>query len=376
MKNKNTTNAMVLLCAWAGMAGAANAQTDCKTAAQGITVEATCGEADGSIDITVTGGQEPFSFLWSTGATTEDLNGLASGSYWVQIEDQTKCIIKYDFDLGCEEPKVCQYRTQTQGGWGAPPNGGNPGAYVHANFASVFPTGLTIGCGRTLRLTNAQAVTNFLPSGSTPKILLNNAYLNPTTYNNVLAGQLVAATLSVAFDAANPDFGAGSGNLGDLLITSGTFTGWSVNDLLAEANRFIGNCGSTYTASQLNNALTLVNESYVDGTTNTGFLSCDEKKDGKRSQDGRASAVDGMLLFPNPARDAMAVTIRPSMKGAAHLVMLDQMGRQVMDLGTTAVEAGVSQTVRLSVDQFADGIYFLRMDLAGARSTQRFVLAR
>src|SRR5215510_9913562 len=41
-----------------------------------------------------------------------------------------------------------QFRTQTQGGWGAPPAGNNPGAYLHAHFATAFPTGLTIGCGR------------------------------------------------------------------------------------------------------------------------------------------------------------------------------------------------------------------------------------
>ncbi len=66
------------------------------------------------------------------------------------------------------------FRTQTQGGWGAIPNGNNPGVYVHTNFAAAFPSGLTIGCssGNKLVLTSAQAVTDFLPSGTTPAVLL------------------------------------------------------------------------------------------------------------------------------------------------------------------------------------------------------------
>ena len=34
------------------------------------------GATDGSIDITVEGGCEPYSFTWSNGETTEDLNNI------------------------------------------------------------------------------------------------------------------------------------------------------------------------------------------------------------------------------------------------------------------------------------------------------------
>lgn len=51
---------------------------------------------NGSIDITVLGGVPPFSFIWTTGATTEDLTGLAAGAYGVTVTDglnQTASII-------------------------------------------------------------------------------------------------------------------------------------------------------------------------------------------------------------------------------------------------------------------------------------------
>src|SRR5258706_1712564 len=49
-------------------------------------VNASCnGVGDGSIDVTVTGGSPPYSFVWNDGPTTEDRSGLCIGTYTVTV---------------------------------------------------------------------------------------------------------------------------------------------------------------------------------------------------------------------------------------------------------------------------------------------------
>ena len=89
-----------------------------------------------------------------------------------------------------------------------------------------------------------------------------------------MAGNLLAVELALVFDQYDPDFGASSGYLGDLVINQGDFQGWTVSDIVALANDAFGGCNTNYSLSSINDALSSISNNFVDGTSNQGFLDC------------------------------------------------------------------------------------------------------
>ncbi|MCK9209619.1 MAG: choice-of-anchor A family protein [Ignavibacteriaceae bacterium] len=165
------------------------------------------------------------------------------------------------------------FTTFTQGGWGSPSNS-TPGGIRDQYFSQVFPAGLIIGSGsKTITLTSAQAVENFLPQGSIPSAL-TQSYVDPTDKNiTVFAGQAAALTMNIFYDL-NGAIGSNSTNLSDLVIVPGTFSGKTVSELLTLVNNALGGVNTNFSLSELNDAATLINENFDNGTVDKGYLTC------------------------------------------------------------------------------------------------------
>jgi len=62
------------------------------------------GEATGGVYISVSGAAPPFSYAWSTGATTQDLGGVGAGTYTVTVTDANNCTKTVSYSVNQPQP--------------------------------------------------------------------------------------------------------------------------------------------------------------------------------------------------------------------------------------------------------------------------------
>ncbi len=165
------------------------------------------------------------------------------------------------------------FLTYSQGGWGAPAHGNNPGAVRDAYFTAVFPSGLEVGdpSNFTIHFTTASAVAAFLPAGGVDLPLTQNL-TDPSSSNGIgnWAGQIVAAVMNVGYDEAGY-LGNGYTDLKNLKYIAGPFAGTTIEDFLIIANTALGG-GSTsgYSYNQIGYAAEQINLAF-DGYDHNYF---------------------------------------------------------------------------------------------------------
>lgn len=196
--------------------------------------------------------------------------------------------------------KTGDFTTFTQGGWGAKPNGNNPGQLLHVNFATVYPGGVEVGivgdggssmtfkdgtvttcktdpktktqtCTQ-VTITGDQAIEAYLPAGGTAG-KLSADLINPTsTSAGVFGGQVLALRLNVDFSKAGITQGPG-GPVGYLILhdTGTSLDGQAVAAILAAAETALGGGAlpDGFTYATLNDLVTSLNEAFDNGELST-----------------------------------------------------------------------------------------------------------
>ena len=62
--------------------------------------------SDGSISLTVSAGNPPYTYLWNTGATTATIDNLSAGNYQVTVTDDAGCLSGLNFTLTDPDPLI------------------------------------------------------------------------------------------------------------------------------------------------------------------------------------------------------------------------------------------------------------------------------
>ena len=268
-----------------------------------------------------------------------------------------------------------QLRTQTPGGWGAKPAGNNPGTYLHANFAAAFPGGLRIGSTPTYNalFTTAQSITNFLPSGGQAKVFTEN-YTNPTGLKNTLAGHLVALSLSVGFDAADPNFGPAGITLGNMIIGSGAFSGWTVSNFLTEANKVIGGTSTAYTVQDVLSTATAINENYTDGNINKNYLNCPTATPVvlNRVIVGETALLTQVKALPNPSTGNFNLQFSTEPGKNAQVYIINSNGSIIQKRELN----GGNHSINFDLNDQPNGLYFVRVITEAGEQVKKMIIQK
>ena len=70
-------------------------------ASMNITNSTSCSANDGSISSSVSGGTQPYSYVWSNSATTSAISGLAQGTYTLTVTDFNGCTKTFTATVSC-----------------------------------------------------------------------------------------------------------------------------------------------------------------------------------------------------------------------------------------------------------------------------------
>ncbi len=155
------------------------------------TASASCGQTNGAATVAASGGTGSFTYLWSNGATTQTLTGVAAGAYTVTVTSGNPNCFQVATvtipSIGAVSATVSQVINttcgQSNGGGTAVPTGGTSYTYLWSNGATTQSiSGLAAGT-YTVTVTdvsNCTATATLVVGGSIQVLASTNA-VSPTT---------------------------------------------------------------------------------------------------------------------------------------------------------------------------------------------------
>ncbi len=223
--------------------------------ASGTTSNVTCkGGNNGSISLTVYGGTSPYSYVWSNGPTTKNINTLTAGNYSVTITDANGCSKVLSFTIN--EPTALTASASTTN---VLCNGGNGTVNISANGGTAPYTGtgsFTVTAG-TYSYTVSDA--NGCSASTSATVNEPSALAASTSVTNALCNGGNGSINVTANGGTAPYTGTGS-----FSATAGTY-----NYTVTDANGCSTSTSATVTEPSALAASTSVNNALCNGGNGT-----------------------------------------------------------------------------------------------------------
>lgn len=169
---------------------------------------------DGAVDITVTGGIAPYTFSWNSGAfTTEDISGLAPGTYTVEVRDQNGCLATLPFTVNAADAPIVTIDVTSNpscngfadGAINITVSGGTPAyTFVWSNMSTDEDINGLVAGTYNVTVTDGNGVTSTLPN---PVILTDPPLLTGSaTATDVGCGSTDDGSVSLTVNGGTPNY--------------------------------------------------------------------------------------------------------------------------------------------------------------------------
>ena len=229
------------------------------------------GTSSGSINLTVSGGTSPFTFLWNNGATTEDINGIPSGNYNVTVTDAGGCTANASTTITELPPMILSAAVTNVSCFGASSGsinltvsgGTSPFTYLWSNGSTSEDLASVIAGNYNVTVTDANACTATISATVGQPVIINASIT--VTNSSCFGGANGSINLTVSGGTAPYSYLWSNGS------TSEDLTGLSAGTYIVNITD-AGGCTASASSTITQPATVLAASSIVTNTVCSGTL--------------------------------------------------------------------------------------------------------
>ncbi len=319
-----------------------------------VTDETNLGDEDGAIDISVTGGTEPYTYDWSNDSTTQDLSDLAPGNYVITVTDDNGCDATTAFTVEegvdpCEGVTIVVAGTITD----ESTDGANDGAIDASatggtgNFTYSWDSGQDV-----------EDISGLAPGDYTLTATDENGCSGTATFTvEAGAGPCDGVTITVTGTVTDESTDGANDGAIDATVSGGTGTYSYAWDSGQDVEDISGLAPGDYTLTA------------TDGNGCTGTETFTVAAGGTVGVN-EISTLSKFNVYPNPVAEMLYVDLQFSKTEEVQIQIVDLMGRTVVELQTESV---LSKTYSIQ-PELSNGVYFLRVSVGSSVAIEPFVV--